>query len=277
MDQTVPKMEFGLKDGITYSFLVIAVSWLLFVDFLTTEFGILTVSESVTMLLMQIFAISPLIALILVYYRGTLSDVTAFLRDRLRLRIGWMWYLISLVILPGLLGAAFLVYVAFGGDVPPLADEAILEVIGVFTIGILFNLFENFGWRGYLQEVLQSHYSALVSCAIVGVVWGLWHAPLLLHPEAPFSELSFFWYMVMIVGLAVIFGWVYNSTRSVVPVTIMHCMFNAVIALVVISMLEVGIDASMFVTFSAIAAWVGVGLLLFRVDADTLRHTVPQT
>ena len=47
--------------------------------------------------------------------------------------------------------------------------------------GVLFSLvaaFEEMDWRGFALARLQSRETALVSSAILGLSWALWHLPL---------------------------------------------------------------------------------------------------
>jgi membrane protease YdiL (CAAX protease family) len=61
-------------------------------------------------------------------------------------------------------------------------------VIGSALLGLLVGasvngvvaLGEEIGWRGYLLEALRSHLGLGGSAVLVGVAWGLWHAPLVM-------------------------------------------------------------------------------------------------
>lgn len=46
-------------------------------------------------------------------------------------------------------------------------------VIGTFTM--TYALFEEFGWRGYLQEELSEKYNKWIVYVLVGLIWYLWH------------------------------------------------------------------------------------------------------
>jgi membrane protease YdiL (CAAX protease family) len=78
-------------------------------------------------------------------------------------------------------------------------------------------MLEEFGWRGFAQPRLQRRYSALVSTLIVGVAWGLWHAPINYLGLSQFGTMVVPLLMVNLlsnVALAVLLAWVYNSTRG---------------------------------------------------------------
>ncbi len=102
-----------------------------------------------------------------------------------------------------------------------------------FTLAIPFNMIftfgEEFGWRGYLLPRL-SPLGGIVAAIIVGIVWGLWHAPLIVlngynYPGHPW------WGVVMMVvfttALSMIFAWLRFRSGSVWPSTLAHAAINA--------------------------------------------------
>src|SRR5690606_38362033 len=52
-------------------------------------------------------------------------------------------------------------------------------VVAGFTINGLFAFGEEYGWRGYLWERLETR-GRPATIGAIGALWGLWHAPLIL-------------------------------------------------------------------------------------------------
>jgi membrane protease YdiL (CAAX protease family) len=100
---------------------------------------------------------------------------------------------------------------------------------------ILAPIIEETGWRGYGVDSLRSRMGALRASLVFGVLWSLWHAPLVLIPGSYQSELAqmdnplflanFF---VSVVPAAVVANWVYwRNNRSIVASILFHSMINA--------------------------------------------------
>jgi membrane protease YdiL (CAAX protease family) len=62
----------------------------------------------------------------------------------------------------------------------------------------------------------------LLATMIVGILWGLWHLPLLFMVGNPMSEYPFLWFL-SIFAAAFIYTWLYNSTKgSILIVALFH-------------------------------------------------------
>jgi membrane protease YdiL (CAAX protease family) len=84
---------------------------------------------------------------------------------------------------------------------------------------------EELGWRGFLQPRLQQRYSAVGSSVAIGVLWAVWHAPMILVGLGNFT--AFWEYALTIVAVSVIFGWLYNNTGAALPVVMVaHASHN---------------------------------------------------
>jgi membrane protease YdiL (CAAX protease family) len=89
---------------------------------------------------------------------------------------------------------------------------------------------EEFGWRGYVLDRLQSRWSALKSSLILGVIWASWHWPLFFikgtyqYNERPWTV--WFWtFMIGIIPLTVVMTWIFNNTyRSTLAIILFHFM-----------------------------------------------------
>ncbi|MEB3774774.1 MAG: CPBP family intramembrane metalloprotease [Desulfurococcales archaeon] len=62
--------------------------------------------------------------------------------------------------------------------IPPLL---LLGVLAGVTINALVALGEEAGWRGYLLGVARVRVGFLPASLLVGIIWGLWHAPLIIN------------------------------------------------------------------------------------------------
>lgn len=90
---------------------------------------------------------------------------------------------------------------------------------------------EEIGWRGYmLTRLVDSGVRAPI--LISGLVWGLWHAPLILsgqYASGPHPILSACLFMVGIVAAGYVFAWLRLSSGSIWPCIWGHSVWNAVI------------------------------------------------
>lgn len=96
------------------------------------------------------------------------------------------------------------------------------------TINALAALGEELGWRGFLQRELAP-LGFWRSSAVIGVLWGLWHAPLIAlghnYPEHPLIGIGMM--VVFCVLLAPIIGWFRLRARSVLAAALFHGGINA--------------------------------------------------
>lgn len=109
----------------------------------------------------------------------------------------------------------------------------IMLQLGAVLVGGALNLIpalgEEIGWRGWLWPRLQP-LGQIPAISISGVVWGLWHAPLvLLGYNYPFaggvSGVFFMCGMCIVVGA--FFAWLRTMCNSVWPSALAHGIFNA--------------------------------------------------
>jgi membrane protease YdiL (CAAX protease family) len=119
------------------------------------------------------------------------------------------------------------------------------------TINALASIGEEFGWRAYLLPKLMARFAsaepanaagsfsaaeARKASLLVGLIWGVWHWPLLFMsmraaPETPL--LLPLTYLVFTCALSVLLGWVTLRSGSVWPAAIGHGTINATSSLAV--------------------------------------------
>ncbi len=96
------------------------------------------------------------------------------------------------------------------------------------TINAVLAFGEELGWRGFLQKAL-GHLNFWKSSAVIGLIWGLWHAPLILqgHNYPNYPVVGVFMMTVWCVLLSPMFSYVTLRSGSVIPAAIMHGSLNA--------------------------------------------------
>ena len=96
---------------------------------------------------------------------------------------------------------------------------------------------EEFGWRAYLQPKLISMMDSRKAILLVGVIWGVWHWPVILmghnygltYPGAPWlGPLAMVWFCIV---LGTFIGWVTIRGGSVWPAVIAHAAINGIAAI----------------------------------------------
>ncbi len=162
------------------------------------------------------------------------SDLKAIVNRYKIWRLGPNWYLISVFLVIGISLLSLLIQVLFFES--PLVEGhalydmhqgmglALVAVLPLVFVAQIFSspLLEEFGWRGFAQPLLQSRFGVLPASTVIGVVWGLWHLPLILaYGNNPAIAL------VSIVCHSILIGWVLNSTRgSMLMVLLFHASIN---------------------------------------------------
>ena len=109
----------------------------------------------------------------------------------------------------------------------------VISGVLAFTLAIPFNMIftfgEEFGWRGYLLPRLAP-LGGVWAAIITGVIWGLWHAPLIVLNGYNYPGYPIWGVLVMVVftvSLGIVFAWLRFRSGSVWPSTLAHAAFNA--------------------------------------------------
>jgi uncharacterized protein len=86
-------------------------------------------------------------------------------------------------------------------------------------------LFEEFGWRGFLEPRLQQVMPPWIAAVCVGAMWAFWHAPLFLMSWSSAPPLIF---LLIEIGMSTLMALAFNASGGAVLVAIlMHSALNA--------------------------------------------------
>lgn len=100
-------------------------------------------------------------------------------------------------------------------DIPPVPVLMVLAVVGGIVAGVTVNgllaFGEEYGWRGYFWDRLEGR-GRLGTILVVGVLWGLWHAPLIVVVGFNYPDDRFAGVVAMIL-FAVAASWSLDELR----------------------------------------------------------------
>lgn len=135
--------------------------------------------------------------------------------------------------------------IVIGGQTPPSTEELrsllMIQLISSIFIAPIVNfitcLGEELGWRGYLLPGLCEKYAPLKATIITGVIWGIWHAPMIAmghnyglgYLGAPWTGILAM--IVFCVATGSLLSYVTLKTKSSIPAVIGHGMINGFAAL----------------------------------------------
>jgi len=114
---------------------------------------------------------------------------------------------------------------------PPLffVGNFILTVFVASIIYLPMSLGEELGWRGYFQRHSVERLGFSRGVMLLGLVWGYWHAPLILagHNFPEFPELGAYALMpIATVSLSFALGALYRAARSIWTPALLHGSLN---------------------------------------------------
>ena len=201
------------------------ISWAIWIPQAITTLGICKSAISVESPLNLIAVWGPgLAAIILSVLAESKGGIKKLFHPIKYWRVGIHWYIFVLFYPIGKWLAAYFTDTLLGqsyilGSSPiqsffDLPEQAIMIPVAVVST-FLNTLGEEVGWRGFALPKLQVKYTAFVSTVIIGLFWGFWHIPMWIAQG--YMDLSLFPVITKtfsIVPLAIIFTWVYNSTKG---------------------------------------------------------------
>ncbi|NLP45161.1 MAG: CPBP family intramembrane metalloprotease [Peptococcaceae bacterium] len=123
----------------------------------------------------------------------------------------------------------------------PVQSLLLITILQTLLLGPVINIIptmgEELGWRGYLLPKLREFFSDPVALVITGVIWGIWHIPVIAmghnygtdYPGYPW--LGVLAMIVFCVTLGIIEGYATIKLDSAIPAAMIHSTVNATAAL----------------------------------------------
>jgi membrane protease YdiL (CAAX protease family) len=174
-----------------------------------------------------------IVGIFLTYFIKSRDEIKDFwYRSRAFKLINYKWYgaIIILSLTPLLIagGLSFL-FEGSGISFDTVFLSSFLFSLLFLIIGVLA---EEFGWRGYILDSLQTKYNALISSIILGLFWGLWHLPLFFingtyQQSLGLFSIDFWMFFIMFFPHSIIYTFIFNNTnRSILSAMLIHFCVN---------------------------------------------------
>lgn len=140
----------------------------------------------------------------------------------------WIWVVLGPLML---LSCTFVIFPAFLSSGNPAQwrwHPAVLAGLWLpmFNYNLLGGpLFEEPGWRGFLQPHLEQLMPPWIAAICTGTMWAAWHSPLFFVKWTSASPLTF---LLIEVGVTVLMVFaVHTAGEAILVATLMHAAFNA--------------------------------------------------
>jgi membrane protease YdiL (CAAX protease family) len=151
-------------------------------------------------------------------------------------RISLKWYVLILLLMPGMHLIAIAVNAWLGGEPPQFAfvQQALAVPAGIPLVVVLYLLqagLEELGWRGYMLDRLQAIWKPLTASLILGLCHTFWHLPLFFivgtNQSRYLSGLDFALFIAFVLAGSIYSTWCYNDNRrSTLAVILLHTVAN---------------------------------------------------
>jgi membrane protease YdiL (CAAX protease family) len=268
--------------------LAYAMSWVLWVPLLFVIKFVLPADQDPgwLMLLMLVGTYSPTVAAVMMtrILEGK-PGVKKLWAKFLVWRVGFRWWLATILLVPIVTLAAMGIYALQGGTLGSFDPSQWYMVLLGPIFALPFFLGEELGWRGYALPRLQKKYSALWSSVIVGVLWTFWHTPAFWASEGtsisgqPVTLFAVGWYLIFTIGLSILHTFIYNNTKgSVLLAVLFHGVYTGSSIFPLFPDIYISTTAlNQILKLAVIPIWIMAVLLIARFGAARLsRQPAPQ-
>jgi membrane protease YdiL (CAAX protease family) len=159
---------------------------------------------------------------------------------------------------------------------PPIAILTVLVVLqaGVssryapgflvfgFAAGVFAGFFEELGWTGFAYPRLRTRFGALGGALLLGLLWGLWHFPVVdslgaASPHGHYWPEFFGAFVLMLVALRVLIAWVYTNTGSLRMAQLLHASSTGFLVVLGAQRATAGEEALWYLAYAGVL-WAAV-------------------
>jgi uncharacterized protein len=147
-------------------------------------------------------------------------------------------------------------------------------VFGI-AAGILAGLLEEMGWTGFAFPRMSARLGALAGALVLGVLWALWHFPVVdslgaASPHGSAWPLFFGAFAAVLVSTRVLIAWLYANTGSVLGAQLMHATSTGSLVVLSPSAVSSEQEALWYLAY-AVLLWIVVAVIVARFGTSLTR------
>lgn len=165
-----------------------------------------------------------------------------YLKQNFKGKAKTKYFFVTLVLQAAVLVAAVLAYTVFNKlKLDSITFISVSALVPAFIMCVTSGAIgEELGWRAYALNAYQKKYSPLKSAIFVGLIWAFWHLPLWIASGYAGLELLYYSlsFTLGIVSLSIVITFFYNKGRNILIAMWMHFLFNFLLQLVIIDLLQ---------------------------------------
>lgn len=198
----------------------------------------------------RLIGFAPVIAAVLAaWWGGALNDL-----GRKTFRWPPLSAALLALVLPVLYLAAAFAAARFGFPEPKVSIDPSLAIFA--SIWFVLALGEEIGWRAYALPRLMDSHGFWTGSTILGVVWAIWHYPMLLaSPFIPDFQTGLYWiglFSVQIFLANYVLCWLMVRSGAVLVPTLFHMGFNVLATAHPLAAIDLGVTAAIGATAALI-------------------------
>ena len=177
-----------------------------------------------------VMLIPAIVALIINYIRyRSIKLVFEPIRKKINLR-SILFSIIYPLLFIGIVAISILMLGIAEFDKDRLSDITKLPSLEIIIIGFFLMFGEEYGWRGFLLKELTKAKGKVFGSIVVGIVWALWHVPLV-YGLAIFTKMENPVLLTVIQAGAVFvfsmpFAYSYFLSNNIIPPMLFHFIWN---------------------------------------------------
>ena len=197
------------------------------------------VSENIGIILMLIGLIAPAVISTIFVLASDSETLKQDLKNKVFgfYKVKWQNVVLAIIVFAAIIVASILLSLLFGQSIEQFAFTEDFSFTGVGIAGafitiLVASIIEEVGWKGYCEDSIGDYMNWFWESMIFGVLWSLWHLPLLFISGTyqaglmvnPLYVVNFF---ISGVPMGFIITWVYLvSDRSILACMIFHLFVN---------------------------------------------------